>query len=87
MAALVPECRVSSMAYVVAFGHVLGSMRLRTDVAHGACFLYAIQQPPLPWVVWVGKRASRSVSLRDGVCTGWLWVLYPLLRRTWVSAP
>ncbi len=71
MAALDPECRVSSMAHVVAFGHVLGSMRLRIVVAHGACFLYAIKQPPPPWVVWVSRRASGSVSFGDGVCTGW----------------
>jgi len=71
MDALAPECRVISMAHVVAFGHVLGSMRLRTVVVHGACFLYAIQQLPPPWVVWVGRRASGSVSLGDEVCTGW----------------
>ena len=71
MAALAPECRVSSMAHVVAFGHVLGSMSVRTVVAHVACFVCAIQQPPPPWVVWVGKRASRSVPVGDGAFTGW----------------
>jgi len=67
MVALAPECRVSSMEHVVAFGHVTGSMRLRNVVAHGACLLCAIQQPPPPWVVWVGRRVSGSVSLGDGV--------------------
>ncbi len=72
MADLAPECRVSSMAHVVAFGHVPGSVRLRTVVAHGACLLYAIQHPPPLCVVWVvGRRAFGSVSLRDWVCTGW----------------
>jgi len=71
MDALAPECRVIYMAHVVAFGHVLGSMRLRTVVALGVCFLCAIQQPSPPWVVCVGRRAFGSVSLEDGVCTGW----------------
>jgi len=48
MAALASECRVSSMAHVVAFGHVLNSVRSRSVVAHGACLLFAIQQPPPP---------------------------------------
>jgi hypothetical protein len=76
------------MAHVLTFGHVPGSIRLRTIVAdHGTFLLYAIQHPPRLWVVWVGRRASGSVPLGDGVFTGWLWVLYPLLRRTWASAP
>ena len=62
MVVLAPECRVSSMAHVMAFGHVPVSMRLRTVVAQGAFLFCAIQQPPPPWVVWVGRRASGSVS-------------------------
>ena len=71
MAALYPERRVSYMAHVVAFGHVPGSVRLRTFVAHGACLLYDIHHPPPLCVVWVGRRAFGSVSLGDGVFT-WL---------------
>ena len=71
MAALTPEYRVSYMEHMVAFGHVPGSVRLRTIVAHGAYLLYAIQHPPPLCVVWVGRRASGSVSLGDGVRTGW----------------
>ena len=71
MAALAPEWRVSSMAQVVAVGHVLGNVSLRTVVAHVACFLYAIQLPPPPWVVWVGRRASGSVPGGDGALAGW----------------
>ncbi len=71
MAALAPECMVIYMAHVVAFGHVPGSVRLRTIVAHGAYLLYAIQHPPPLCVVWVGRRAFGSVSLGDGVCTRW----------------
>ena len=56
---------------IVAFGHVLGSMSLRTVVAHVACFVCAIQQPSPPWVVWVGRRASGSVPVEDGAFTGW----------------
>ncbi len=44
--ALAPECKVSSMAHVVCFGQEPGSGRGRTDVARGAGFLNAIQQPP-----------------------------------------
>jgi hypothetical protein len=71
MAALALEWRVSSMAHLVAVGHVPGSVRLHTVMAHDAFLLCAIQQPPPPWVVWVGMRAFESVSLGDGVCTGW----------------
>jgi hypothetical protein len=71
MDALDPECMVTSMAHVVAFGHVPGNVRLRTVVAHGACLLYAIHHSPPLCVVWVGRRASGSVSLEDGVSTGW----------------
>ena len=46
IAALAPECNVSSMAHVVYFGQEPGSGRGRTDVAQGADFLNAIQQPP-----------------------------------------
>jgi hypothetical protein len=70
MVALAPECRVNSMAHVVAFGHVPGSMRLRTGVAHGACLSYTMHYPPPLCVMWVGRRASGSVFLGDGVCTG-----------------
>jgi len=70
MAALAPECSVSFIAHVVALGHAPGSMRLRTVVAQGACLLYAIQHPPPLCLVWVGRRASGSVPLGDGVCTG-----------------
>ena len=71
MAALAPECRVSYMAHVEAIRHVTGSVRLRIFIAHEACLLYAIQHPPPLCVVWAGRRASGSVSLGDGVCTGW----------------
>ena len=40
---------------------------MRTVVAQRACLLCAIQQPPPPLVVWVGRRASGSVSLGGGV--------------------
>ena len=70
MAALAPEYMVSYMAHVMTFGHVPGSVRLRTVVAHGALLLCAIQHPPPLWVVWVGRRASGSVPLGDGVFTG-----------------
>jgi hypothetical protein len=87
MAALAPKCRVSYMAHVVALGHVPGSVSLRNVVAHLACLFYVIQHPSTLCVTWVGRRASGSVSLGEGVCTGWQWILYPLLRRTWVRAP
>ena len=87
IAALAPECRVSSMAHVVAFGHVPGRGRLRIVETHGAHFFKAIEQPPPLWAVWVGSRASGSVSLGDGEFIRLLCVLYPRLLSTLVSAP
>ena len=63
--ALAPEYKVSSTAHVVAFGHGPRRDRLRMVEANGAYFFQDIQQPPPLWVVWVGSRASRSVSLGD----------------------
>ena len=71
MVALAPEWRVSSIAHVLTFGHVPGSVSLRTVVAHGAFLLYDIQHPPPFCVVWVGRRASGIAHLGDGVFTGW----------------
>ncbi len=50
MTALAFECRVSSMAHVVVFGHVPGSVRLRTVVAHGE-YVFIIRYPASPTVV------------------------------------
>jgi hypothetical protein len=61
MTALAPECRVSSMAHVVAFAvHERG--RLRMVAAHGAYFFKAIQATPsdvccMDWESCFRKRA------------------------------
>ena len=70
MAALAPKWIVSSMAHVVAHGLFPRSGKFRTAKAHGACFVYAIQQLPPLCVTWVGKRASRRVPWGGGALAG-----------------
>jgi len=69
MAAFAAKYMVSSMSHVVAFGHDPGRGRLRMVAAHGAWFFKAIHQPPPLLVIWVGSRASGSVSWGDGEFT------------------
>jgi len=84
MAALSPDCRVKSVAHVVAIGHGYRRGRLRMVVAH--VFVGYLAAPA---VVCCMDREScfreRDLGRRGvhQVIVG----LYPLLRRTWVSAP
>ena len=69
IAALAPEFRVCSTAHVMARGQFPGRGSGRIAWAHGVCLLYASQQPPPLWVVWLGRRASGLVSGGEGALT------------------
>ncbi len=70
-AAFSPVRRVKSTAYVVASGQFSGRMRGLTMDDHGACFLYANQEPPPACVRCSGIRASGKASGGDGAFAGW----------------
>ncbi len=67
----VPERSVSSTAHVVVLGQSAGRVRGRTMDDHGACFLYASQEPPPVCVRWAGMWASGKRSGGDGAFAGW----------------
>ena len=70
-AALEHASRVISTAQVVLLGQSAGSVRGLAMDDHGACFLYANQEPPPACVRCAGIRASGKVSGGDGAFAGW----------------
>ncbi len=70
-AAFAPVRRVITFAHVLVLGQSAGRLRGRTKDDQGACFLYAIQEPPPACVRCDEIRASGTVSCKDGAFAGW----------------
>jgi hypothetical protein len=63
---------VPSSAQASCLGKCFGSEKGRRDIAHVADLVWAIMQPPLEFVIEVGRRDSGRVSsIDDGVLSGW----------------
>jgi hypothetical protein len=56
---------VPSSAHASCLGKCFSSARGRRDDAHVACFVWAIMQPPLEFVMEVGIQAFGGVSSID----------------------
>jgi hypothetical protein len=59
---LCPVSSVPSSAQASCLGKWFGSVKGRRDVAHVADVVWAIMQPPLAFVIEVGRRDSGRVS-------------------------
>jgi hypothetical protein len=63
---------VPSSAQASCLGKYFGSAKGRRDIAHVADLVWAIMQPPLEFVIEVGRRDSGRVSsIGDGVLSWW----------------
>ena len=63
---------VPSSAQASCLGKCFGRAKGRRDSAHVVDLVWAIMQPPLEFVIEMGRRDSGRVSsIDDGVLSGW----------------